>query len=60
MVTISQPILENGKFIGLTTGDLPIDTLSQGLKLPMFENSNISIISSKGNVVAHVNGQMNG
>lgn len=60
MVTISQPILENGKFIGLTTGDLPIDTLSQGLKLPMFENSNISIISSKGNVVAHINGQMNG
>lgn len=60
MVTISQPILENGKFIGLTTGDLPIDTLSQGLKLPMFENSNISIISSKGNVVAHVNGKMNG
>lgn len=60
MITISEPILEGGEFIGLTTSDLPINDLSKSLQEGLYKTGKISIFTEIGNVVANKEEELNG
>lgn len=61
MTTISQPILEEGRFVGLTTVDIPLDILSTFVaKHKLYASGFLTLISDQGMVVAHPDPSMNG
>jgi PAS domain S-box-containing protein len=57
MVTLSEPILDNGSFIGITTIDYDIHFIQQFCKNLSLEvnngNSNVAVVSNKGIIVAN-------
>lgn len=61
MTTISQPILENGRFLGLTTVDLPLDELSQWIaQQRLLDTGIVMMLTASGSVVAHPDSRLNG
>lgn len=60
MITRSEPILDGGEFIGLTTIDLPINDLSKSLEEGLCHTGKISIFTEEGNVVDNNDVELNG
>ncbi len=61
MTTISQPIMDNGKFIGLTTVDISLDFLSDWIsKQKVLETGKVFIVTTSGKVVAYPDVSANG
>ncbi|MCX7693361.1 MAG: methyl-accepting chemotaxis protein [Tepidimonas taiwanensis] len=61
MTTFSQPIVHEGRFVGLTTVDIPLDGLSQRIaEHKLFETGYLTLASPTGVVVADPNPSRNG
>jgi methyl-accepting chemotaxis protein len=61
MTTISEPILQGDRFLGLTTVDLPLEGLSRLIaERKIFETGYLALVSPGGAVVAHPEVARNG
>ncbi|TSE20880.1 Methyl-accepting chemotaxis protein II [Tepidimonas alkaliphilus] len=61
MVTISQPILEGERFLGLTTVDVPLDTLSDRVaRQRLYDSGHMMLVSDQAAIVAHPQAERNG
>jgi methyl-accepting chemotaxis protein len=61
MTTVSHPILDNGRFVGLTTVDLPLDELSQWIgQQRLLDSGIVMLLTGSGQVVAHPDSRLNG
>ncbi len=61
MTTISVPILEGERFLGITTVDLPLDDVSRLLaQTTLLRSGWVALVSGSGKVVAHPDERMAG